>query len=297
MVLMFLEVTRAKSIENKSSDPYFGDAPWIVRQDTSASFSCPWKFNFSVFSLLVRFKLKCWTFCYTKQSYKSIKKQSVVVKNFESSLNHLWIDFESTLNRFCNDFESTLNRLWINCESTLNQHWINFESTLNQWEACRINLTNFWWEFVEKLLDNNSHWTFSKILSNIRWTCKACTKPMCHGYLDNASWFFVIQFQDFMLVVPKFPVLFQSPFHTWLFQKLAKAYVWGELEEIRGKKSTTPPRGRGEARFYRIWCFRWKFGKNERVQTTSILCFNVLFFSTSFLCFTFWQNKPLKRNH
>ena len=202
-------------------------------------------------------------------------------------MNHLWIDFESTLNRFCNDFESTLNRLWINFESTLNQHWINFESTLNQWEACRINLTNFWWEFVEKLLDNNLHCTFSKILSNIRWTCKACTKPMCHGYLDNASWFFVIQFQDFMLVVPKFPVLFQSPFHTWLFQKLAKAYVWGELEEIRGKKSTTPPRGRGEARFYRIWCFRWKFGKNERVQTTSILCFNVLFFQLLFFALPF----------
>lgn len=29
---------------------------------------------------------------------------------------------------------------------------------------------------------------------------------MCHGCLDNVSWFFVIQFQDFMLVFPKFPV-------------------------------------------------------------------------------------------
>ena len=77
----------------------------------------------------------------------------------------------------------------------------------------------------------------------MRSTCKACTKPMCHGYLDNASWFFVIQFQDFMLVVPKFPEEKNSCFSKALFipdffRNWLKHMF--ELEEIRGKKSTTP---------------------------------------------------------
>ena len=66
---------------------------------------------------------------------------------------------------------------------------------------------------------------------------------MCHGYLDNASWFFVIQFQDFMLVVPKFPEEKNSCFSKALFipdffRNWLKHMF--ELEEIRGKKSTTP---------------------------------------------------------
>lgn len=73
----------------------------------------------------------------------------------------------------------------------------------------------------------------------MRSTCKACTKPMCHGYLDNASWFFVIQFQDFYACCTKVSGCFSKAlfipdfFRNWLKHMF-------ELEEIRGKKSTTP---------------------------------------------------------